>query len=410
MPDLPSEVTATTDETAEADRLRRRLPSSVGALFQGLMLFSATCLLIASAGCGSGSAARVTPLAPIYYPPPPSPPRVVFLTDLGGDPLFAPRASAMERFLFNDDGPSGRMIGKAFGLAAAGSRLFVCDTQRNVVHVFDFEAQTHSLIGASGSAGVQKPVDAAIGNDGTVYVADPGGGRVVAFHADLTFARVFRRESAEAYKPVAVACAGEALFVLDAAAARVEQWSRRTGDLPAEVSIVRKEAPNPVWPAGLDLNDHDDLFVVDALNRRVDVLSAAGTYLRSIGGPGRTAGRFSKPRHLAVGPDGTVFVVDAGFQRVQMFDGSGRVLMLFGGPGRPAGSDGGFNAVADAGTLTLPAGICVSESLTPFFARYAPDAFHVDYLVFVSDQVSPEPIKVYGFGRPRTDSTSTPAD
>jgi len=329
----------------------------------------------------SGSASAV------FFPLPPAPPRLVFLTTIDDSGVFGRSSSSMSRFLFGRAADAEVPITKPFGLAATGESLFVCDTQQNIVHVFDFKRGEYDSFGASGRGRLLKPVAVAVDDAGFRYVADALRGEVVVFSPDNQAVRALGRQEGDPCRPIDVAVRNGSLYVLNAAMHRVERLNRTTGELLDSYGQEGEQPGRFLSPSGLAVDRNGRVYVSDVLTHRVDVFDADGTAVASFGGAGDRAGKFSRPKHLAIADDGVLFVVDAGFQRIQMFDGHGRVLMLFGGPGDEPGS------------LTLPAGICIDRSLLPYFADRIPTGFDADYLVLVSDQFAVHKVSIYAYGR-----------
>ncbi len=368
----------------------------------GVCLFAALAAVAAcSAGCATFSSRRSSSAVAVFYPPPPSVPRVVYIADIN-DLTFASKSrGGLERFLFNRPSGSNDRIEKPFGLAASGDALYVCDTQRAVVHVFDLAAQKHGTLGASGAGRLLKPLAIALDDQGNRYVADVERGEVVVFDRNGEAVRALRPTEQAPFEPVDVALGDDGLFVLNRASRRVEVLNPLTGELV-------RTFPGSSWTydgsdgasfgslSGLAIDGKGLVYASDTLNCKVHKIDQEGIPLTALGRPGDRAGEFARPKHLAFGPDGILYVVDAAFQRVQMFDKSGRCLMLFGGgDGRP-------------GSLTMPAGVAISRSLLPFLADRIPDGFSADYLIFVSDQFGPWGVRIYAFGRGRP-ASSEPA-
>jgi predicted CXXCH cytochrome family protein len=77
-------------------------------------------------------------------------------------------------------------------------------------------------------------------------------------------------------------------------------------------------------PRGLAPDGHGGVWVVESLAGRVHRFSATGELVDSIGGWGIGAGRFAKPKDLAILPDGGLLVLDAQLGLVQRLDAEGR--------------------------------------------------------------------------------------
>jgi len=100
------------------------------------------------------------------------------------------------------------------------------------------------------------------------------------------------------------------------------------GQRPLQFSRVRALA---LGPDGL-------LYIADACNHRIQVLTRDGGFVREFGTPGSAAGQLHYPYDLAFGPAGDLYVIERGNQRVQKFDPTtGRSLGIWGSGGRNPG-------------------------------------------------------------------------
>jgi len=342
-------------------------------------------LLVAAmllAGCAGRTDHRMA--APVYFPPPPSVPRIVHIVDLPELEFRSDERSPLEKFLFGAGRASSKRTAKPFGLAVAGEVLFVCDSHAGYVHVFDFAARRYRKLGARGIGRLSKPLGIAVDEQGNRYVADVALGEVVVFSPDDEAIAALPPTRDKPFEPVDVAVAGGSLFVVNRATSRVEVLDPVTGQLRQafgsdELSLA----------SGLSIGRWGRRFVADALSSRVFEYDADGRLVRVVGQPGDRAGEFARPKHMSVGPDGTLYVVDAGFQRVQMFDEKGRCLMLFGGPGEARGC------------LSVPAGVAIMTAKVPELLQRVPAGFDVEYFIFVSDQFGEWGVRVYAFGTGR---------
>jgi DNA-binding beta-propeller fold protein YncE len=110
-------------------------------------------------------------------------------------------------------------------------------------------------------------------------------------------------------------------------------------------------------PQGLAVGPEGYVYLANAGNSRVDVFTATGAYVRSLGkapvpvpggcekdenicddGTGQ-AGVLRFPRDVAVDPAGNVFVANTGNQRIDVFSPAGAFLRAFGKDVNPAGGD-----------------------------------------------------------------------
>lgn len=385
-------------------------------------------------GCHDHGMATVRRRVPVYYPPPPASPRIVHLTSIDPADAFARKRHALDRFLFGSDVAEVDRVGKPYGVATANGSLYVCDTQRRVVHVLDYDGRRRIRLGGSGPGRLITPVAVAADAHGRVYVADTGRGQVVVFSRAGEYEQAWSAPGDRAFRPADVACHAGRVYVLNAgnpadpvgASGPVIQSDRRPDRKAATVESDGSHPPfgavevydpktgellrtigdsvgdTTVWPSGLAVSDDDRVFVADAGVCRIQGFDANGSLSVVIGGAGDRAGLFARPRHLDFGPDGILYAVDAAFGRVQMFDREGRVLMTFGRGDTASVGDGRDPPSRKATDLVLPAGICIDRSLIPEFAKFVPDGFSTDYLIFVSDQAGAAPVRVYAFGRATT--------
>lgn len=88
----------------------------------------------------------------------------------------------------------------------------------------------------------------------------------------------------------------------------------------------------------------NSLYIVDAMNFRIQVFNKAGVFIKSFGKLGNGIGDFARPKGIALDSEGHIYVVDALFDVVQIFDQTGQVLLAFGGSGS---CNGNFYLPAD---------------------------------------------------------------
>jgi hypothetical protein len=84
------------------------------------------------------------------------------------------------------------------------------------------------------------------------------------------------------------------------------------------------------------VDDSDHVYVVDAGNRRVDVLDASLHYLRSWAEEDSTQYDPEDPVGLTIGTDEIVYVADAGGQRVRAYTRDGVLRASWGSQGPPS--------------------------------------------------------------------------
>ncbi|MFN2120317.1 MAG: NHL repeat-containing protein, partial [Anaerolineales bacterium] len=153
--------------------------------------------------------------------------------------------------------------------------------------------------------------------DGTFYVADSRGNRVLHFAANGTF---------------------------------IEQWGAPSGNDPNHPD---PSAPPSTFnePWGVAVGPDGSVYVTDTWNYRVQKFSAHGQFIKmwSTFGPGNQSDTFYGPRGITVDASGRVYVVDTGNKRVVVFDADGTYMTAFGSAG------------LDPGQFDEPVGIAIDD-------------------------------------------------
>lgn len=246
----------------------------------------------------------------------------------------------------------------------------------------------------------RRPTSVAV-HERHMAVVDSGSGAVVLARTDGGQAKIL--DLPDGFLPVAVAVShdGTSWFVADGLTGEVRRFDdqgRSTGDIQLRGEIIRCGGMTVAGDGDLLLTDVEagevlrvrpdgrvrarmggkgvepgrfnrptavvedpdgTVWVLDALNFRIQHLDEGLRYLGHFGTHGDGSGHLALPRGLTVDPDGHLYVSDAQFDLIQLFDSEGRLLLTVGGRGdgvgefwSPAGlaCDGrGTVVVADAG-------------------------------------------------------------
>ena len=91
------------------------------------------------------------------------------------------------------------------------------------------------------------------------------------------------------------------------------------------------------------------VFVVDAMNFRIQAFSPDGKFVNAFGQLGIQTGTLNRPKGIAADTAGNLYIVDALFETVQVFDSVGRLLYYFGSTG------------TGPGQFQLPSGISIDN-------------------------------------------------
>ena len=321
---------------------------------------------------------------PVFYPPPPAPPRVQYLTSISSSSDVPGGRNWFASFILGKE--EDLPILKPYGLGFWKDRIYVCDTAIPALIVIDLKEKRFRYLAAAAAARISKPINIAIDENGTKYVADTMRGMLV-FDADDRW--LGELPVGGGVKPSDIAISGNRLYVADLKDSRVVVLDKTTRK--QLFSIPRDDESSAqarlYSPVNLAVDGKGNLYVSDMGAFRVQEYDGEGRFLRSFGSPGDAPGQFARPKGIAVDDAGLVYVVDAAAQAVQIFDPEGRLLLYF---GEPRESDM---------PLSLPASIRLDKALVPYFAHFAEASFKVESLAFVSSQYGDHKIAVFGIGR-----------
>ncbi len=244
-----------------------------------------------------------------------------------------------------------------------GTRFYVADARNNRICVFDAAGKPIVEFGALGVAKplegaartwdpgeLSYPVDVAVGDDGTIYVADFYNDSISAFTSDGRFVRRFP----DPYSPTGKGSSGASgggIAVTAVAASGGYVYATDTYQVfvfTAEGDLVRQFGRPGLGPDGLDRPggiavDRDGrIYVSDSNHNRVKAYSAQGELLWVTGRPvtglqSESENPFVLPRGLTVLRDGSILVADPLAHQLVRLDRDGKVVALYGVRGAAEG-------------------------------------------------------------------------
>jgi DNA-binding beta-propeller fold protein YncE len=307
------------------------------------ILFVATML----SGCAL-TQAKVVEGPPLIWPSAPDAPRIQFVRafsradDLGINKGFFQRLAEL---LFGAE--ESRLV-RPMAVLAVGEMIYVADPGANGVHRFDPKGQSYKLIRAAGKAFVS-PVGIARGAAGEVFVSDSALGEVFVIRPGADEATPLKLDGPLG-QPTGLAydATSGRLFVVDTAAHKINIFSaegalvstignRGTGD--GEFNF-----PTLIWrtPEGR-------LYVTDSLNFRIQSFDKQGNFVAKFGAAGDSAGDSPRQKGVATDQFGHVYIADGLLNAVQIFSSTGQFLMTLGGLGQ------------DRGEFWLPTGVFIGD-------------------------------------------------
>jgi tripartite motif-containing protein 71 len=265
---------------------------------------------------------------------------------------------------------------------------WVLDRGNDRVEKFSSSGTFIAAYGKKGTGNEEflEPWDLAINQStGNVYVTDTGNRRIEELNSSGKFVAAFgwgvnsaggsefqkcttackaglsgsgAGEFAEAFGVTVDASSGN-VFVTDAVNDRIEEIS-------AEGAYVTQfgstGAGNGEFNEPADLTVAEgELYVSDYANNRVEEITETGSYLGQIGSKGKAAGQMEGPFGIAANPTtGDLFVADSKNNRIEEFTPAGKFLAEFGSPG------------VGKGQFNVPAGLAINSS----GVLYIPDFYN----------------------------------
>lgn len=308
------------------------------------------------AGC-SGSEVR-QPAFELAYPSPPDEPRFYFERTITSsfDVKEITTSDSLRQFATGTMG-SADGLGKPYGVAVQKGRIYVTDTVKRAIVMFDVPGKDFKLLGTEGPGQLRKPIGIAVAKSGNLYVADNTAKRVVVFDREGNFLRGFGDRTLLA-RPSGIAVSPDETraYVVETGGIETQEhhlviFDAQTGEHIKTVGTRGNDEGNFNLPLQATTGPDGTVYVTDSGNFRVQAFDRDGNFKFSFGSVGRKVGQFARPKGIATDPDGNIYVADAAFGNFQIFDSKGRLLMFIGDRGQIPGP----------GRYMLPAGIAVDE-------------------------------------------------
>lgn len=297
-----------------------------------------SCLL---AACGRPKGVIFEPLAaPLRWPQPPEPARIHYVGQLVTSDDLKPALSfgeSLGQSLFGKK-PSRSMLTPYAVCTDGRDRVFVCDSNAQVVHMFDLDSREYEQWRPDGEAAAfSQPVGVAFDTMGQLLVSDAMAGVIFVFSDDGTYLGDFGREDLVRPCGLAVDHLTGRIFVADPGVHQVVVLAM-DGEELTRIGRRGIELGQFNFPTNVAVDSIGRLYVSDSMNFRVQVFDGELNPVRQIGRKGDLPGYFSHPKGLALDSDDHLYVIDAHFESIQIFDGEGRLLLAFGeegsGPGQ----------------------------------------------------------------------------
>lgn len=297
-------------------------------------------LLVIAAGCSTpaGVIFPDLPNAP-RWPGPPDQPRIRYVGQLQSNVDLKPGVSfgeKLNRAIFGKN-PTQTMLTPFAVCTDNVSRVFVADSNAQVVHVFDLKTRKYSQWRPENKyKRFDQPVGIAYDPGGRLLVSDSVAACIYVFNADGKYTGTIGNGHFMRPCGLTIHSITRRIYVADSAAHQVVVLSAngqelvrvgKRGNLPGEFN----------FPISVAIDRQGRLYVADALNFRVQQIAPDMKTVQVFGRKGDAPGYFSQPKCVAVDNEDHVYVVDNQFESVQVFNSDGALLMDFGEEGRGPG-------------------------------------------------------------------------
>lgn len=298
-------------------------------------------VILACALLGAGCAVQTqkpAELPPLAFPAPPEEARFIFERAIySSADVEKEDANADLRRALTGEARRGEGLGKPYGVAVYHGRVYVTDTAKRCVVVFDIPGQRYFKIGEDDAGRLVMPLGLDVDGKSNLYVADNSAKQVQVYDKDGKFLRTiggpkyFSRPTG-----IAVDAEGMRVYVVDTGAVtnekhRVLVFDAQTGEHLRDIGTRGSGEGEFNLPRDVVVGKDGLLYVVDGGNFRVQVFKPDGTFVQTFGSIGRQSGQFSRPKEAAVDPEGNVYVVDSAFGNFQIFTSDGKLLLAVGG-------------------------------------------------------------------------------
>lgn len=212
------------------------------------------------------------------------------------------------------------------------NNILVADTGNSRIQVFKPDG---TWISNFGYYILLFPVGVCTTSDGSIYVADTGNNRIVKFNPFGYFIKSWGIEGTgdgEFRQPCFIASdSQDNIYVVDRVNSRIQKFDKH-GTFITKWGTnggVSVEDPLENWgiadgdlflPVGIAIDNHDNVYVTDSSNNRVQKFNSNGIFIRKWGNFGGELGNFFSPQGIACGANGEVYVVDSLLNKVFKFE------------------------------------------------------------------------------------------
>jgi len=293
------------------------------------------CLTSLCSGCASKWALQTeSPKVPPQWPDSAGKTRIRHLMTITGfEQVGASLPGIVRAIVFGRSGNNllNRPVATAVG---ADDRLAIADTGCRCVHLY-IPAERNYLKLYGGPEEMRSPVGVTFDDELRLFVSDSARGAIDVFDRRGAFVFSLKKAGdAPLKRPTGLAWSPKkkTVFAVDSLAHKIYAFNTK-GDLLFSFGERGDKKGQFNFPTHISFAPSGQLFVTDAMNFRIQSFDASGRFLFSFGRHGDGSGDFAMPKGVAADSAGIIYVVDGLFDNIQLFNGKGDFLLTLGGRG-----------------------------------------------------------------------------
>lgn len=258
----------------------------------------------------------------------------------------SPSATYSEpKFLFAINNEPAHPLDRPMAVAVVNNRIFVSDSGRNQVLVFDYNGHFEKYL-KPGAVSFRTPYGLTF--DGTnLYVADTTAGKIYIFDAGGNYKGVFDVQGVTLAGPGVILAQGGKLYVSDLQNQKIFVFDLQ-GRLLKTYGREGSGAGELSFPHGVAVDAQGSIYVADSGNNRIIVYNVDGSVRETIGGGGNSD--ILTPRGLIRDRSGNLWVVSGMANKIIVYHPDGSKIMEFGKEGQ------------DYGQFSLPNGVYIDDN------------------------------------------------
>jgi tripartite motif-containing protein 71 len=216
--------------------------------------------------------------------------------------------------------------------------IYVVDGVNNKIKIFNRKGKFLYSFGikGSGKSEFSSPLGIDLDHGGRVYIADSGNQRVQILEAKGGFLAEIKlpRQNGHPADPtdVVVDELDNKCYIVDNDNHQVLVYDLSKLKLLKTFGGHGAGKDRFRYPFFVALGKEQNLYVVDVINTRVQVINSRGLFIAEIGGWGVEKGEFFRPKGVAIDRNNRVYVSDSYMGVIQVFESTGEFYAALGDP------------------------------------------------------------------------------